>query len=87
MSTSNYTVSIDGQKYEVPYGKSLLSLLIENNIFQLKKNLVTNELRFGICGMGTCFECEVHIEKLGIRRACLISIDSDLEVKTGATSE
>lgn len=87
MSDSNFEVLINGQEFKAPKGKSLLSLLIENNFFQLKRNLVTNQPRFGMCGMGTCFECEVHIEKLGTRRACLINIDSNLEVQTGVPYE
>ncbi len=82
-----FTVLVNGKRIEAPRGKSLLSLLIENQIFELKKNMVSEKYRFGICGMGICFECEVYVENLGTRRACLININSDLEIKTGLIHE
>lgn len=80
-------LKIDDLELIVPKGVSLLSILIEHGIFQLKKNAVTGDYRFGICGMGTCFECEVVINTQGIRRACLIAVDADMEVKTGGIYE
>lgn len=80
-------VKIDEIEVNAPKGVSLLSILIDQGIFQLKKNAVSGEYRFGICGMGTCFECEVVIKNKGIRRACMITVDSDIEVKTGGIYE
>lgn len=80
-------IKIDDLEVIVPKGVSLLSILIEHGIFELKKNAVSGEYRFGICGMGTCFECEVVINTKGIRRACLIAVDTEMEVKTGGTYE
>jgi hypothetical protein len=37
--------------------------------------------------MGTCFECEIYIKNLGIRRACMVAIDADLEIQTGVNHE
>lgn len=87
MSENPFKISIDGKDFYAPNGKSLFSLLIENEIFELKKNAVSNQSRFGICGMGTCFECEIYIKNLGIRRACMVAIDADLEIQTGVNHE
>lgn len=76
-------ININNQQYIASSGQSLLSIMIENGILGLKKNAVSGDTRFGICGMGTCFECEVLIEDLGIRRSCLINVDTDLNVQTG----
>ena len=81
------TVIIDGESYAAYKGQSLLSLLVEHDIFICKRNLVTGEGRFGICGMGTCFECEVRVEGHGIRRACMMSIEADLVIATGDLHE
>jgi hypothetical protein len=56
---------------------------MNNNVVKLKKNAVLGDLRSGVCGMGVCFECEVFIEGLGIRRSCLINVETDLVVKVG----
>lgn len=82
-----FKVSIDKKDFYAPNGKSLFSLLIENGVFKLKKNAVSNQSRFGLCGMGACFECEIYIKNLGIRRACLVNIDTDLEIETGEAFE
>lgn len=82
-----FKVSVNGKTFDAISGSSLFSLLINNHIFNLKKNMVTNQNRFGICGMGTCFECEVFINDLGIQRACLVNIESDLEITSGGTGE
>jgi predicted molibdopterin-dependent oxidoreductase YjgC len=77
------TITINGQSYVAYKGQSLLSVLIENGIFSLKQNAVSGQNRFGICGMGTCFECEVQVMDQGIRRACLANLDAEMNVKTG----
>jgi len=83
MSDKSYTVTINNQIFVVSPGQSLFSVMLENGILKLKKNAVLGDMRFGACGMGTCFECEVFIEDRGVRRSCLINVDTNLRVKVG----
>lgn len=80
-------VAIDGKQYNVIEGQSLLSVLIEHGIFALKRNAVSGRGRFGTCGMGVCFECEILIHNVGVRRACLVTLDTDVSVQTGVYCE
>ena len=83
VSIPSFNVLINGNNYEVSQGESLISVFINHGIFQTKINPVSGQARFGTCGMGPCYECEVRVERLGIRRACMISVNSNLIVDTG----
>ena len=85
MSTEipKYTVTVNGDELQAVHGQSLLALFVENEIFALKSNQVTGEQRFGFCGMGICFDCEVLIDDKQLRRACMINIEKNLKVTTG----
>ncbi len=87
MPNKTCSVAIDGKQYNVLKGRSLLSVLIENGILALKNNAVSGRDRFGTCGMGVCFECEIFIHKVGVRRACLVILDTDVIVQTGVFRE
>lgn len=83
MSQDPVTITINGKSFAAYVGQSLLSVFIGNDIFALKQNAVSGQNRFGICGMGACFECEVIIENQGTRRACLVNVDGNMSIRTG----
>jgi len=61
---------VNGRKYEAYVGESLLGFFFENNILSTSINLVTEETRFAVCGMGICSECEMVDENGLILRIC-----------------
>jgi hypothetical protein len=78
-------IVINGDFFDVLESSSLMAVLVNNGIFNLKTNGVSGQKRFGICGMGTCFECEVTLKNVGVRRACLLKTEPGMVVETGMT--
>jgi D-hydroxyproline dehydrogenase subunit gamma len=42
---------------------------------------VTGQLRSPLCGMGTCFECRVTINREPHRRSCQVLCEANMEIE------
>jgi hypothetical protein len=47
------------------------------------RSSVSGEDRGALCGMGTCHECQVTVDRVPHRRACLEIVREGMEVQTG----
>jgi sarcosine oxidase subunit alpha len=73
------TITINGQKHEVPQGISVASALSQAGI---TRRSVSGEPRGPLCGMGVCFECRVQVGNKKLVRACLVPCEDGMEIRT-----
>lgn len=73
---------VDGMPVSALRGQSLAGALEAAGFRAWRRNAVNGKLRAPFCGMGVCFECELHVEGTTERRACMIEVESDLAVTT-----
>ncbi|SVC85697.1 uncharacterized protein METZ01_LOCUS338551, partial [marine metagenome] len=62
-------------------GESIAASLIAAGIRNFRQDRV-GENRGIYCGMGTCFECLVHIDGSPSQRACLTPVEKDMDIRT-----
>jgi sarcosine oxidase subunit alpha len=43
---------------------------------------ITGEPRGPLCGMGVCFECRVEVDNAKLVRACLVTCEDGMEIRT-----
>lgn len=76
------TIVVDGVTTEAISGQSVVAALQRSGHRALRWNLVTGEPRAAFCGMGVCFECEVQIDGVPNRRACMAHIHPGMQIVT-----
>jgi sarcosine oxidase subunit alpha len=82
LNRENIVITIDGAPSEVLEGVTVLAALFDHGASACR-TAVSGENRFGICGMGVCFECRVTIDGLGHQRACMVTCQDGMEILTG----
>lgn len=65
----------------VPVGISVAAALMQLGVTAFRRS-VSGEPRAPLCGMGICQECRVEIDGVPARRACLVSVEDGLLVRT-----
>jgi ferredoxin len=70
-------------------GESIASALMRAGILALRQTRLGKQPRGYFCGMGTCWECAVHVDAEGIVRSCSFPVSAGLEVSrtNGSTDE
>ena len=80
------TIVEDDRESAVRAGVSLAAALLEIDVVAFRRS-ATGEPRAPLCGMGICYECRVEVDGVAARRACLVTVEDGLLVRTssGAT--
>jgi D-hydroxyproline dehydrogenase subunit gamma len=73
--------TVDGERVEAAPGESVAAALINAGVWAFRRS-VQGEDRGPVCGMGICHECRVTIDGVPHRRACLIPVSPEMEVRT-----
>lgn len=74
--------TVDGRRFAATPGESVAAALINGGVWAFRRS-VRGEDRGPVCGMGICHECRVTIDGTPHRRACLIPVRAEMEVRTG----
>lgn len=75
-------IVVDGEHVRVPADASLAAALLDVGVAAFGAS-VTGAPRGPLCGMGSCHECRVTIDRVPHRRACLEPVWAGMEVETG----
>ena len=87
LETTSCTIIVDGTPLSALEGQSVAAVLVRNGTWNFQRNSVSGEPRGPYCGMGVCFECEVTIDGVPARRACLIAVRDGMFITTEAAME
>lgn len=74
-------IEVDGKEFQVPDSYTLstaLSYAVGLNYRKTRKGKVKSP----ICNMGVCYECSIHLEGVGITRACMVKVSDGMRIKT-----
>jgi D-hydroxyproline dehydrogenase subunit gamma len=74
------TIRVDGQSVPARLGESLAVALLRAGHLRFRESLA-GQARAPLCGMGTCYECQVKVDGSWVR-ACLEPVREGLEVRT-----
>lgn len=74
------TIQVDGEAGPAEPGESLAVALLRAGCFRFRTSC-TGQGRAPLCGMGTCYECQVRVQGAWVR-ACLEPVRDGLEVRT-----
>jgi D-hydroxyproline dehydrogenase subunit gamma len=75
-------ILVDGRPVRALAGQSVAGALHQAGVDALHRNPVTGEPRGAFCGMGVCFECELTIDDVPGRRACMTHVAAGLRIET-----
>jgi len=75
---------VDGRPVTAYAGETVFAALLAAGIIALRHPLKdqTETVRGGFCGMGVCQECQVTVDGMPDRRACMIPVREGMEVVT-----
>jgi predicted molibdopterin-dependent oxidoreductase YjgC len=76
------SIRVDGQTVAAVPGESLAVALLRAGCFRFRRSC-SGQARAPVCGMGTCYECQVKVDGSWVR-ACLEPVRDGLEVRTDA---
>ena len=74
-------LTVDGEPLRAPAGQSLAAALLAAGRAVLRTS-PSGTPRGLYCGIGVCQECRVHVEGLGVVRACVTPEASGMRVTT-----
>jgi D-hydroxyproline dehydrogenase subunit gamma len=74
-------LSVDGTPLDAPAGQSLAAALLVAGRAALRHS-PSGAPRGVYCGIGVCQECRVHVEGLGVVRACVTPVAEGMRVST-----
>jgi len=74
------SIRVDGRTVEAVAGESLAAALLRAGCLRFRVSC-TGQGRAPLCGMGTCYECQVRVQGRWVR-ACLEPVRDGLEVRT-----
>jgi sarcosine oxidase subunit alpha len=83
---AHVTIVVDDRECTVPAGISVAAALMQLGVTAFRRS-VSGQPRAPLCGMGICHECRVEIDGVMSRRACLISVEDGLLVRTALAGE
>jgi len=76
------TITVDGKPVAAREGDSVAAALLANGIERCRTTPVGGAPRAPYCLMGVCFECQVAIDGVGSRQACLVAVREGMKVET-----
>jgi predicted molibdopterin-dependent oxidoreductase YjgC len=83
-SPEGATVSFtfDGNPLKASAGCSVAAALLAGGVSTFRTTPVSGVPRAPYCMMGACFDCLVEIDGVPNRQSCLITVESDMQVRT-----
>lgn len=81
MSDSDVTIVVDDVPRRVPAGATVAAALLQLGITAFRRDS-HGASRAPLCGMGTCFECRVTVDRQPEVRACLLGVREGMRVET-----
>jgi len=73
------TIKVNGRTLTVEEGTSIAAALSQAGV---TRKSASGEPRGPLCGMGVCFECRVRVGATLLVRACLVSCEDGMEIRT-----
>jgi hypothetical protein len=73
-------VSIDGVPAQVPAGISVAAAVLANYAGPTRTTPVSGAARAPYCMMGVCFECQMEIDGVASRQACLVEVAEGMRI-------
>jgi len=75
--------TFDNQKFTGLEGEPIAVALLAAGVRTLRKHEASGHPRGLYCGIGHCMECRVHVEGMGIVRACLTPLVQGISIDLG----
>jgi sarcosine oxidase subunit alpha len=80
--TPNVTIVVDGVPHVVPGDVTLAAALLNVGVTAFRRDREGHG-RAPVCGMGSCFECRVAVDRVANVRACLEPVRHGMVIETG----
>jgi hypothetical protein len=74
-------ILVDDRMLQVDAGITVAAALVNAGL-GLRRS-VSGEVRGPLCGMGICYECRMTISGVAHRRACMVVVEPEMEIRTG----
>lgn len=74
------TIRVNGREFPAFLGETVFAALAAAGIKKLRNSHVFGEPRGALCGMGVCYECQVTIDHVPNRRACMTEVRDGMEI-------
>jgi D-hydroxyproline dehydrogenase subunit gamma len=75
------TINLDGRDVSVPAGETIAASVLAEGIGHSRTTPVSNSPRAPYCLMGVCFECQMEIDGVPNRQACMTQAREGMVVK------
>lgn len=79
---AHITITVDGDPIRALEGQSVAGAMEAAGIRSWRQNPVDGSPRAPFCGMGVCYECELHVDGSAETRACMVEAEPGLVVRT-----
>ena len=76
------TIQVNGSPVSAYQGESVHAALMASGHLNLRKSRIQGEPRGIFCGMGVCYECLVTIDGKPNQRACMRTVEENMEIIT-----
>jgi D-hydroxyproline dehydrogenase subunit gamma len=84
-ATASVEIIFNDEKVLLPVAASVAAALLAGNVKHFRKSPVSGHGRAPYCMMGACFECLLEIDGVPDRRACLVPIKPQMNIRTQDT--
>jgi hypothetical protein len=84
-AAASVEIIFNDEKVLVPVAASVAAALLAGNVKRFRKSPVSGQGRAPYCMMGACFECLLEIDGVPDRRACLVPIKPQMNIRTQDT--
>lgn len=75
-------IFVDGKRIDAYEGESIAAAMLAAGISTYRLSPKLKEPRSVTCGMGSCMECLVTVNGVHSLRACMTSVEDDMQVET-----
>lgn len=73
-------IRVNGREITAYRGETVFAALTAAGLKILRKSHVSGEPRGALCGMGACYECQLTIDRIPNRRACMTEVEEGMEI-------
>jgi predicted molibdopterin-dependent oxidoreductase YjgC len=74
--------TVDGEEIAAPDRQSIAAALLATGRAVLRRGPAGGP-RGLYCGIGSCFECRVHVEGRGVVLSCVTPVEAGMRITTG----
>lgn len=79
---AHITITVDGDPVRALEGQSVAGAMEAADCRSWRRNPVDGSPRAPFCGMGVCYECELHVDGSAETRACMVEVEPGMVVRT-----